>query len=80
MITKERLLAGLHEFIYVEEGLITLYANFSRVLVKHAGDIEKEKKEKIENLLFQLYRDSTRHKELIDNLIKDVKKSIKNEY
>ena len=48
MITKERLLVGLHEFIYVEEGLIALYANFSRVLVKHAGDIEKEKKEKID--------------------------------
>ena len=80
MITKERLLAGLDEFIYVEEGMINLYANFSRVLVKYAGDIEKEKKEKIEELLSQLYRDSARHKELIDNLIEDVKKSIKNEY
>jgi len=80
MITKERLLAGLHEFIYVEEGLITLYANFSRVLVKQAGDIEKERKEKIEELLSQLYRDSTRHKGLIDNLIEDVRKNIKNEY
>ena len=80
MITKERLLAGLHEFIYVEEGMITLYANFSKVLVKHAGDIEKERKEKIENLLFQLYRDSAKHKELIDNLIEDVRKGIKNEY
>ncbi len=74
------MLAGLHELIYVEEGMITFYANFSRVLVKHAGDIEEERKEKIEELLSQLYRDSSRHKGLIDNLIEDVRKGIKDEY
>ena len=31
MMTKERLLAGLNELIQVEEGVITLYANFTKL-------------------------------------------------
>ena len=80
MITKERLIAGLDELVHVEEGVVTLYANFSKALLKHAEDIEKDKKEKIVKLLSTLHRDSTRHKEIVENLSKTVEKSKKNEY
>ena len=45
MITKERLLAGLDELIHVEESVVTLYANFSKALLKETPDMEKDKKE-----------------------------------
>ena len=80
MITKERLLAGLEEVVHVEEGAITLYANFSKALLKHTDDITEDKKEKITKLLSVLYRDSARHKELIDNMTSDITKGARNEY
>lgn len=80
MITKKRLIAGLHELEHVEEGVISLYANFSKALLKQTDDVVKEKKEKINTILSQLYRDSQRHKKLVDKLIKEVKGSSKDEY
>ena len=80
MITKDRLLAGLEEAVQVEEGMVTLYANFSKALLKEAGDISGEKKEKIAKMLSQLHRDSTRHKELIDKMTEDVRRGAGNEY
>jgi len=80
MITRERLLAGLNELIEVEEGVITLYANFSKALLKETPGIDKEKKEQMTKMLSVLYRDSARHKETVDNMVLDVEKSAKNEY
>ena len=80
MFTKERLLAGLNELAYVEEGVITMYANFAKVLVNETEGMEPEKKKDIEKMLNVLYRDSTRHKEVIDGLIEKVERDVKNEY
>lgn len=80
MITKERLLAGLDELIEVEEGVITLYANFSKALLKQTPQVDKDKKKEMTKLLSVLYRDSARHKEIIDSMIEDVQKGSKNEY
>lgn len=80
MLTKERLLAGLNELAYVEEGVVTMYANFTKALVRETEGMEMEKKKEIEKMLNVLYRDSARHKETIDNLIEKVEKDLKNEY
>ena len=80
MITKERLIAGLNELINVEEGMVTLFANFSKALLKHADEIEKDKKEEMAKMLSYLYRDSSKHKETVDNIIEEVSKGTKNEY
>jgi len=80
MIVKEELVAGLQELIRIEEGLITLFTNFSKVLLKHTKDVTKDKKDKINESLSQLYQDSARHKEILDNLIKEIMLSNKNEY
>ena len=80
MITKERLLAGLEELVYVEEGLITLYANFSKALVKETYGLGEDKKKTITALLSELYRDSARHKESLDNMAENITKSAANEY
>ena len=80
MITKERLIVGLEELVHVEESAITLYVNFSKALLKHTTGIAKDKKEKITKLLSVLYRDSARHKELIDNMTSDITKGATNEY
>ena len=80
MITKERLLAGLEELIHVEEGAVTLYVNFSKALLKHTPGIEEAKRAEITKLLSVLYRDSSRHKELIDKITEEVSESAKNEY
>ena len=80
MITKERLLAGLDDLLHVEEVVVTLYANFTKALVKETEGMEEGKRKDIEKMLTQLYRDSSRHKEIIDGLIKQVEGSAKNEY
>ncbi len=80
MITKERLLAGLEELVHVEESAITLYVNFSKALLKHTDEIPEDKKEEITKLLSVLYRDSARHKELIDNMTSNITKGAVNEY
>jgi len=80
MITKERLLSGLEELIYVEEDAIALYANFSKALLKETPGIEVEKKEKMVKMLNRLYRDSARHKEMVNNLTEQIAGGAKNEY
>ena len=80
MIKKERLLAGLHELVYVEEGMVTLFANFSKVMIRETADLDEDKKKEMEKLLTRLYRDSSRHKEIVDEMIRNVEASAKNEY
>lgn len=80
MITKKRLLAGLSESIYLEEGLITVFTNFAKALVKLTEDMEEEKAKKIDKLLTRLYNDSTKHKNMIEELTAKIEKSPKNEY
>ena len=80
MITKDRLLAGLHELVYVEEGMVTMFANFTKALVLNTEGMEEGKKKEIEKLLSMLHRDSSKHKEMIENMIREIEKSSKNEY
>ena len=80
MINRERLLAGLHELIYVEEGMVTMFANFAKALLRETEGMENEKKQEIEKLLSSLHRDSSRHKEMVDEMIKHVEISDKDEY
>ena len=80
MIKKERLLAGLNELVYVEEGMVTFFANFSKALVSHTEDMDESRKKEIEKLLTRLYKDSSRHKEIVDDLIRKVEASDRNEY
>ena len=80
MIIKDRLLAGLNELINVEEGMVTMFANFSKALVKEASDIGKAKKDDILKMLSYLYRDSAKHKEMVDKMIEEISKDTKNEY
>ncbi len=80
MISKERLLAGLHELVYVEEGMVTLYANFSKALVSYTEGMEGTKKKEIGKLLSRLYRDSSRHKETVDKMIGEIEADPRDEY
>ncbi len=80
MITKERLVPALHELVYVEEGMVTLYASFDEALVNLAEDIEEEKKGRMKKLLSRLYRDSAKHKETVDNMVRRIEGASKNEY
>ena len=80
MITKERLLSGLNELIFVEEGMVTLFANFSKALLGLTEDVEEDKKKMIEKQLSILYRDSSKHEETIGNMMRQVEASTKNEY
>ncbi|MBL7068393.1 MAG: hypothetical protein ISS34_00855 [Candidatus Omnitrophica bacterium] len=80
MISKKRLLNGLHELVHVEEGAVTLYANFTKTLLRHAEDIDTEKRTVIEKILTQLYKDSTRHGKLVDDLIEKVARDARDEY
>lgn len=80
MITKSRLLAGLNELIYVEEGMITLFANFSKELVKFTEALDEGKKAEMVKLLSRLYNDSSRHKEIVDGLIREIEVGRRDEY
>ncbi|NQT33113.1 MAG: hypothetical protein HQ594_05525 [Candidatus Omnitrophica bacterium] len=80
MMNKPRLLAALKEMIFVEEGMVTLFANFDKVLVQHVDELDEERKKEITKLLSKLNRDSSRHKETIDGLIEQVRKSDRDEY
>ena len=80
MIKKDELVNGLHELIRIEEGVITLHINFSKVLLKHAKGIEQDMKDKIEESLSRLYRETVGHKKIIDNLVKEIRISHRNEY
>jgi len=80
MIKKDKLIKGLQELIYYEEGMVTLYVNFSKVLLKRIKDIDEDKRTEIEESLFQLYQDSSRHRELLQGLTKEIRSSHRNEY
>ena len=80
MITRERLISGLHELIHVEEGVITLYVKFNQALVSQTEGLEQDKKKEIIRLLSVLYRDSARHKEMLDKMLKEIEKSPRYEY
>ena len=80
MITKNRLLAGMEELTFVEEGMATLFANFAKELVKFTEGIEDEKKREMVKLLERLHRDSARHKETVDGLVRELERSPRDEY
>lgn len=80
MITKKRLLSGLRELIYVEEGFTSLHANFTKTMVSHAEELNPKTKHKIEKMLFVLQRDSEKHLKMVDNLINRVGSSRRDEY
>jgi hypothetical protein len=80
MITRQRLLAGLHEATYVEEGMMTLFANFAKALVEHAEGLDEAKKKDMIKLLGVLNRDSTRHKGMVDDLVRKIEGEGKDEY
>jgi hypothetical protein len=80
MITRNRLLAGLNEITFVEEGMVTLFANFTKELVKFTEGIDEAKKAEMVKLLERLHRDSARHKEIIDTLTREVDRSSRDEY
>ena len=80
MIAKERLLSGLFELEYVEEGMVTLYTNFTKALVQHTEGMEDSTKAEITKLLTRLYSDTSRHKKIVDELIKQVEESARDEY
>jgi hypothetical protein len=77
MISKKRLLAGLREIEYVEEGMVTVLANFSKVIVDKAAGFDAEAKEGMKKILSRLYKDSSRHREMARELILKVEKSVK---
>ena len=68
------------ELLEVEEHAVTIYANFIKALVRETEGMSEEKKKEIEKLLNRLYRDSSRHKETVDNLIEQLGASPRNEY
>ncbi len=80
MIKKEELFKGLSRLIEIEEGLVTLYANFDQVLVKLDEEMDKTKKEKIQALLSTLHRDSARHRDMIYKMMEKIEVSDRNEY
>lgn len=43
MISRDRLIAGLEELIYVEEGMVTFFANFAKAMVRQSDGLEVEK-------------------------------------
>lgn len=80
MITKERLLAGLHEIIYVEEGMVTMFASFTKALVKMEPELGSGKVKEIEKLLSRLHTDSTRHKKTIEEMSIQIEKDPRDEF
>lgn len=80
MISKERLLAGLGELLYVEESMVTLSANFSSSMVGQIEGVGEDKKAEMKKLLAVLYRDSAAHREVVDKMIQNIKKDTRNEY
>jgi hypothetical protein len=80
MITRNRLLAGLNELTFVEEGMTTFFTNFAKELVKFTEGVDDEKKKEMVKLLERLHRDSARHKEMVDELTREVERSLRDEY
>lgn len=80
MIAKKELLSGLHELIHIEEGIITLYINFTRILLKRVKDMDQDMKDRLETSLAEIYADSTRHKQTVYRLVKKIRESKRDEY
>ncbi|MBU1083685.1 MAG: hypothetical protein ABIG55_05850 [Candidatus Omnitrophota bacterium] len=80
MITKTRLLSGLNEIVYVEEGMIGMFVGFSKAMVREDNSLDDAKRKEIEKLLSRLLNDSARHKKMIEELILIVEKGDQNEY
>lgn len=80
MITKARLLAALGELIYVEEGMITVLANFSKAVIAVSEEISEENKKEMMKILSKLYKDSAKHKEKVTALIRKVEKGTTDVY
>jgi len=80
MITKKRLLDGLNELVYVEEGMVTMFTNFDKALVNLTEELDKDKKKKMNVMLSKLHNDSARHKEMIENMITQVEGVERNKY
>lgn len=70
----------MNELTFVEEGMITFFVNFTKELVKFAEGIDDEKKKEMVKLLERLYRDSFRHKEMVDSLVRELERSVRDEY
>ena len=79
MITKERLVSGLNEMIFVEEGMVSQHVGFSKALISYLG-MDNDKKIEIEKLLFVLQRDSARHKDTIEKIVKLIKLDRRDEF
>ena len=80
MISKKRLLAGLLELKFVEEGMVTSFTKFASALADLTEDLEDDKKKEIDKCLSMLYKDSTRHKEMVDKMLDQVERSPQNEF
>ncbi|MDD4956395.1 MAG: hypothetical protein PHH49_01850 [Candidatus Omnitrophica bacterium] len=80
MISRERLIAGLQEVIYVEEGMVTMFTKFSEGLLAHAEDIDDVTKGKIKKILHKLHSDSTRHKAAVEGIARRVEAGGRSEY
>ncbi|MBU0684131.1 MAG: hypothetical protein ABIH85_06840 [Candidatus Omnitrophota bacterium] len=80
MISKQRLLSGINEMKYVEESMVTFFANFSKAVVNETDGLSEEIKNNIQRRLTRLYQDSFRHGEIIERMADRIEKEEKNEY
>ena len=80
MITRERMLSGFKELVHVEEGITTMLANFTKALLEHTEDIDSDKKKEMNKLLTRLYKDSSRHWEMLEEMMHMVEEEDKDEY
>ncbi|MBD3296417.1 MAG: hypothetical protein GF392_03530 [Candidatus Omnitrophica bacterium] len=80
MISRERLLAGLKELIYVEEGITAMLTNFTKGVMEHAQDLPPDDKRKITKLLTRLYSDSQRHWETVEDMTRKIESEDRDEY
>lgn len=80
MISKIRLLAGLNELVYVEEGMVAVFTNFSKALVRDDNTLTDKEKDEITKLLTRLQNDSAKHKKKVEEIISRVEEEGVNEY
>jgi hypothetical protein len=80
MISHERLLAGLKELVYVEEGIVEMLANFTKGVMAHSQDLDPEDRKKITKLLTRLYSDSRRHWDTVENMVRSIESENRDEY
>ena len=80
MISKKRILAGLNELIYVEEGMASTYLNFTKVLVNETELLNDAMKKNIHDILLKLSKDSVVHKKKIEDLCIKIEKDARDEF